>query len=402
MRDIIQNKKLREVIQWYKNLLTAQPLQVIMPTPIINNNNNNTNIQTNPNPNIQTMHNPPKMLFSNMLNTINHHNFANSSNLSNMSTMQNMSSYQQQFNPMIYPGMQNFQMQNMLNNLKKVDTLDNVVDNNEGDMTTEEKMQLYNKINEADVTRKQSEDKVFDDYKSSSENGIENKSIKDNKEQSIDKQILIQPTINQSHPIHHLPYLPAMNPLMNPLLNPMMNPLLAANSGIKNDPSMIPFRGYDPRMMHHMNMMQQAYGYAPGMSGMPSMPGMAGMQGIPGMGIIPPVGTALTKEKKKSKSKSESSSSEDSKVSAKESKHKNRKRSRTRSRDKEKERDRERERDKDRKTHKSKRDKRDKDRSDKEKDTDKNDRDRNRYRDKEKDKSRGERDKDKSYKSKKK
>jgi hypothetical protein len=267
MRDIIQNKKLRELIQWYKNLLTAQPLQIIVPASINNTNyNNSTAINNNNNLNIQANQNPPKMLLSNMLNHANLHNFGHSGgNISNISTMQN----NYQFNPMNYPGMQNmhnYQMQQMMNTVNKVDSLDNFVDNNEGDMTTEEKMQLYNKINEADVTRKQSEDKG-DDNKSISENGTPpgNKSVKDNKDLQTDKQILIPPIVYPTHPMPHLPYLPGMNPNY-PIINPMMNPLAGVNPGIKIDPSMLPFRGgYDPRMMHHMTMMQQAYGYPQGM-----------------------------------------------------------------------------------------------------------------------------------------
>ncbi len=185
LRDIVPNKKLRENIIWFKNLLKESPA-----------------IGTGISPQI-------------------------------------VSTYSIIKTPPALPSEQT---------TKKLD-IDKIADHKEADMTPEEKMQLYNKINEDVSDRKQSEDKVDVDNKSVS---IEHKSVKD----------------TTSLPPSHEKSLPHITPTgfpqpggipMTPMTYPQM-PMMKPG-----DPhSMMYMRGFDPRMYY--SMMSHGYpipGYYP-------------------------------------------------------------------------------------------------------------------------------------------
>lgn len=180
LRDIIPNKKLRESITWFKTLLSESSITM--------------------NPQIVTAIKPQPQVHSMLA-----------------------------VNPVAYPIQQPVVMPNinfappgqvysvqMTSEIKQKKSLEinRISENNEVDMTPEEKMQLYNKINEnqSEGIRKPSEDKM-DDNKSLS---IEHKSAKEisnpNTVDKVEKQV-------PPFPIH--PNIP-INPAMMKPGDPMM------------------------------------------------------------------------------------------------------------------------------------------------------------------------------------
>jgi hypothetical protein len=112
VRDVIANKKLRENIIWYKNILAEAPME------------RKENIHTHNQPHV-TMPVDPNLPSIKINNVISH--------------------------------MPNVQ-EEIQNSLKKLD-IDLVVNKNDENMTPEEKMQIYNnKLNDSVSDRKQSED----------------------------------------------------------------------------------------------------------------------------------------------------------------------------------------------------------------------------------------------------
>ena len=263
----------------------------------------------------------------------------------------------------------------------KIDTLSKIEENKEREMTPEEKMQMYHKLNEADSTRnrKSSEEKTEGENKSivsQDQKSVKALSTTAKSQKGEKEKISITPQV-MTHPRHGmgLPMIPGVGPI-----NPM-NPMSAINPMNPMAPPINP-------MMTHMQRMSQMQMYHNMMMSYPHFTGMPGMMGVPRPE------ERIRGKKEESRSRSSSSGSERSKE--KEDKHgkkRKRSRSRSRSRNRKKEKERSAKYDRDRNREKEREREKDKDRTkDKYKEKDKyrekerdRDRDRERERDRERD-----------------
>lgn len=323
MKDIVPNKKLRESIKWFKALLSESMVMGPGGKPIgggfVPSGSNIGNL-----PNVG---NVPKNVPSNVP----------------------VITTEEKTHPVL--------PQSQTQSLNQVTTLDKIEETNEGDMTTEEKMQLYNKLNEekADSVRKPSEDKLEKSLKSAKSGDLEAKSVK-----STSSMGRVKDTTSVSHPTQQEKPAQMPHPQM-PFQPGQMGPMGSMPMPYGVNP-------YYPRMYYPMMPMGYPYGGAPGM--------------YP-IGMAPP-----SEDKSKSKQSEKSESSERSKST---DRHKRKKRSRSRSRSRSS-------RSKERRSRKH-RDHRDKERH---KEKDRSERDRNKDRSEKDRHERSDRErKDRSYKDKK-